>query len=282
MLSRHVRESVVAVTEDPRLAAQTDLLALLLQGRPEQVTDLLLGSQSSEVRAEAAHIADALASLALALPSGTTDPTTADPLRARILATLAGQRAPRTAILVIDMLNDHLTPGGPLEVARARDIVPALAARLDAARAARVPVVYVCDRHDPDYPEFELWPTHNVAGSKGAEVWPALSPAPGDRVVPKPTYSGFTSSTLDAVLDELAVDTLVLTGCLTEIGIAVTAMDALQRGYAVEVPADSQAGSGHLAEATTMATLSMLLPFAPARKARLAAVDALLAAVPPT
>ena len=259
------------MTEDPRQAA---LLDLLLQGRPDRVTSFLLASEAQETRAEAAKIADALAALAVGLPVPAEDAARSDALKARILATLAGARRPRTAVLVLDMLNDHLTPGSSMEVPRARDIVPAVAKRLDAARASNIPVVYIVDQHPLDDPDLDLWTTHNVAGSHGGEVWPALAPAPGDTVVTKPTYSAFARSELDAVLERLEVDTLVLTGCLTEVGLVATAMDALQRGYAVEVPPDAQAGSSPLAEGVTLATLSLLPPFAPARVARLARIDA--------
>jgi nicotinamidase-related amidase len=168
-----------------------------------------------------------------------------------------------------------------VEVPRARDIVPALAARLDAARAGGIPVVYVVDRHESDDPDFEAWTTHNVAGSKGAEVWPPLAPQPGDRIVPKATYSAFVGSELDALLAELAVDTLVLTGCLTEIGIMATASDALQRGYAVEVPLDSQAGLGPEGEGSTMAALSIMAPYGPARREKLERTKARLSGGPP-
>lgn len=264
------------MTEDPRQSALLELLALLIQARPEWVTTFLLGNEGPEVRAEAGKLADALAALALALPPAPLPKNAAgtDPLKARILASLAGRQKPRAALLVIDMLNDHLRPGSPVEVPRARDIVPALQTRLDAARAAGMPVIYVVDQHEEDDPELDLWSSHNVVGTKGAEVWPALAPHPGDVRVTKPTYSGFTASTLDEVLTDLAVDTLILTGCLTELGIAATAMDALQRGYAVQVPPDTQAGSGPLAEGVTMVALSLMPPFAPARKARLAGVHA--------
>jgi nicotinamidase-related amidase len=258
------------VTEDPRQAA---LLDLLLRVRPERVVTLLLGNEGAETKAEAAKMVNALAVLAMALPA--EDPSAQ--LRERILRSLEERPKPRAALLVIDMLNDHLTPGGSVEVPRARDIVPALAARLDEARAAGVPVVYVVDRHDPDDSDLDAWTTHNIAGSKGAEVWPPLEPKPGDRVVPKATYSAFVGSELDTVLAELAVDTLVLTGCLTEIGIMATASDALQRGYAVEVPPDSQAGLGPLGEGATMAALSVMAPYGPARRERLSRVKARLA-----
>ena len=74
------------------------------------------------------------------------------------------------------------------------------------------------------------------------------------------------------MLDELAVDTLVLTGCLTEVGVMATALDALQRGYAVDVPPETQAGSGAIAEGVALMTLSLLPPFGPARRDRLARV----------
>jgi nicotinamidase/pyrazinamidase len=250
------------VTEDPRQAA---LLDLLLQGRPERATTLSLRNQDPETKAEAAKVADALGALALALPPEVPS----DELRTRIMRSLELRPKPRSALLVIDMQNDHLTPGGSVEVPRARDIVPALAARLDAARAGGIPVVYVVDRHEPDDPDFEEWTTHNVVGSKGAEVWAPLAPQPGDRVVPKATYSAFVGSELDAVLADLTVDTLVLTGCLTEIGIMATASDALQRGYTVEVPPDTQAGLGPVSESSTMAALSLMAPYGPARRARL-------------
>ena len=118
-------------------------------------------------------------------------------------------------------------------------------------------------------PDLDEWTTHNVRGTSGAEVWPALAPQPGDRVVKKPTYSGFTGSNLQAVLDELKVDTLVVTGCLTEIGIVATATDALQRGFQVEVPPDAQAGASPLAEAAALASLSVMPPYGAARRERL-------------
>ncbi len=257
------------MTEDPRQAA---LLDLLLQGRPERVVALFLRNEDGETKSEAAKVADALGALAVALPPEAPPAG----LRERILRTLREKPKPRPALLVIDMLNDHLTPGGSVEVPRARDIVPALAARLDTARASGVPVIYVVDRHEPDDPDLDAWTTHNVKGSKGAEVWPALAPRPGDRVVPKATYSAFVGSELDKVLAELAVDTLVLTGCLTEIGIMATASDALQRGYAVEVPPDSQAGLAPIGEGATLAALSLMAPYGPARRERLERVKAAL------
>ena len=255
--------------EDDALA---DLLAFVLAGRPERLTAAAVAQMSPEHRAAVGPATETLAALALE-----QDPVAPSPgLRERILSTLRarGDRAPRRALLVCDMLVDHLTPGRPLEVPRARAIVPAVARRIDDARATGVPVVYILDRHAPDDPELEEWGEHAVEGTEGAEVWPPLAPKPGDHLVTKPTYSAFHASNLAQVLEELAVDTLVLTGCLTEVHMLATATDALQRGFEVEMPPDSQAGMSAQTEQVAMAILAAVLPYAPARKALLVRVQA--------
>lgn len=148
----------------------------------------------------------------------------------------------KSALIVIDMLNDFISPGAPLEVPSGREIVPAVKKLLEGARRDGAPVVYVCDAHDPDDPEFKVWPPHAVAGTPGAEVVEELAPKPGERVVTKTTYSGFHETELEEVLRELKVGHLVLTGVVTNICILYTAADALMRGYKVTVPPECVAG----------------------------------------
>jgi nicotinamidase/pyrazinamidase len=247
--------------------AVADLLEFVLAGRPERVADLVVGQMSSEQRASVGSVTEAIATLGLA--QDPVAPSAA--LRGRILDSVRERwaRQPRRALLVCDMIHDHLTPGCKLEVPRARVIVEALAGRIAHARASGIPVVYVLDRHQPDDPELDEWGVHAVEGSEGAAVWPQLAPTPDDRIVTKPSYSGFYESELEKVLDELAVDTLVLTGCATEVQLMSTATDALHRGFAVEVPADSQAGASEAGERVTVGVLAALVPYAPARRARL-------------
>jgi nicotinamidase-related amidase len=176
---------------------------------------------------------------------------------------------PKAALVVVDMLKDHLTPGRPSEVPRAREIVPALRTRIEEARKTGIPVVFVVDEHEPDDPDLEMWGAHNIKGTDGPEIWPDLAPQPADRVVKKSTYSAFVGSDLIKVLDELKVETLILTGCLTELGLLATATDAMQRGFAVDVPPDSQAGSSPELEHVAMGLMRVLAPYGPARKARL-------------
>jgi nicotinamidase-related amidase len=265
-------EKVKHDDEPPGGEQIADLAAVVLAARPERLMGPILSMESPEVRAGVQVVTEAVAALGLA-----ADPL-APPasLRGRILASVQARRTrsdgARKALLVIDMIKEHLTPGNPLEVPRARAIVPALRERLAAARTSGVPVVYVVDEHDPDDDDMdgvEGWGTHAIRGGEGSDVWPEIAPAPGDRVVKKATYSAFTGSELAQVLDDLKVDTLVMTGCLTEIGVMSTATEALQRGFVVEIPPEAQAGASAIAEQVVLGILGLMPPYGPARRARL-------------
>jgi len=146
----------------------------------------------------------------------------------------------RQALLVIDMLNDFYLPGAPLEVTENRTILPALQQRLAKARTEQTPVIFVSDAHAANDREFERmgWPPHAVAGTPGARVINELQPLPNEHLVEKTTYSGFFQTELEALLHQLEIDELILTGCVTNICILYTAADAVMRGYSVIVPTD--------------------------------------------
>ena len=143
----------------------------------------------------------------------------------------------KKALVIVDMLNDFVRPGAPLEVPEARKIVPALRRRIARARREGELVVYVCDAHRSNDPEFAHmgWPSHAVEGTAGAAVVAPLSPEPGDAVVEKKTYSGFHRTALDTVLRRHGVRRLALSGCVTNICILYTSADAAMRGYDVTV-----------------------------------------------
>ena len=150
----------------------------------------------------------------------------------------------KEALLIIDMLNDFVLPGAPLEVPDTRKIINNIRREADAARAAGKPVIYVCDTHEPNDKEFAKfgWPPHAVKGTRGAQVIAELAPEDGDVVIPKTTYSGFYDTVLGSMLRALDVDSIRLTGCVTHICIMFTASDAVLRDYKVTVVADGVAG----------------------------------------
>ncbi len=150
----------------------------------------------------------------------------------------------KEALLVIDMLNDFVLPGAPLEVPDTRRIIKNIKREITAARAAAKPVIYICDAHDPDDKEFRRfgWPAHAVKGTRGAEIIEELRPEASDIVIQKNTYSGFYGTMLDDTLKRLGVDALRLTGCVTHICVMFTASDAVLRDYEVAVVKDGVAG----------------------------------------
>ena len=144
----------------------------------------------------------------------------------------------KSAILVVDMLNDFVT--GALKCDRGLAIVPKTAELLRAARAKNVPVIFCNDAHlkDIDH-ELKLWGDHAIAGTKGAEVIPELELCATDYVVPKRRYSGFFHTDLDLLLKELGVDTVILTGLHAHMCVRHTAADAYQLGYNIVVAKDA-------------------------------------------
>jgi nicotinamidase-related amidase len=150
----------------------------------------------------------------------------------------------KQALLIIDMLNDFLRQGAPLEVPDARKIVPSIQGRLKESRSKGIPVIFVCDSHEENDTEFSRmnWPAHAVRGTEGAKVVDELAPVSGETVVKKTTYSGFYNTELEAVLSSCGAQELIVTGCVTNICVFYTAADAVMRGFYVVVPADCVAG----------------------------------------
>jgi nicotinamidase-related amidase len=148
----------------------------------------------------------------------------------------------KKALLIIDMLNDFVKEGAPLEVPRARGIIGKIKRELQKARRVGMPVIYCCDRHQPNDREFEIWPPHAIRGTCGAEVVEALKPIQREPIVAKTTYSAFYRTKLQKVLKGLGIEHLILTGLVTNICILYTAVDAYMRGYEVTVPEDCVAG----------------------------------------
>jgi len=150
----------------------------------------------------------------------------------------------RAALLVIDMLNDFVLEGAPLEVPATREIISNIKLEIEKARRNDITVIYICDSHEERDPEFERmrWPAHAIAGSRGAEVIEELKPLPGDKVVTKKNYSGFFGTSLEEVLEEGKISELLVTGCVTNICVLYTVADAVQRRYKVKVLKNCVAG----------------------------------------
>lgn len=143
-------------------------------------------------------------------------------------------------ILVVDMVKGFLEPGHNLYAGDAsREIIPNVQKLLERERRAGSKILFVCDNHEPDDPEFQMFPVHCVKGTEEAEIIPELGEfAGGDNVIPKNRYSGFYNTDLESRLKALAPEKVIVCGVCTDICVLHTASDARNRDYPVEVPTD--------------------------------------------
>lgn len=175
-------------------------------------------------------------------------------------------KAPRKALLVVDMLHDYVDKDSPMEIPLARSIVPALKRRLEQARAEGIPVIFINDVHDDDDPDFQVWPKHAVRGTRGAEVIPPLRPRAEEYAVDRISYSAFFETKLEAILTELGVTDLILCGQAADACVMMTGVDALMRGFHIEVPEDSVAGTTEEGKVFALRRLALLKPYGDRRR----------------
>jgi ureidoacrylate peracid hydrolase len=135
---------------------------------------------------------------------------------------------PKTALVVIDLQNAFMLPGMPVEVPAAREIVPNVNKLAAATRAAGGTVVWVkmCLEgqseawrvfFDGDPRRATL--SELTPGARGFELHADLDVLPRDVILIKKRFSAFIqgSSDIDRHLRETGIDTVIITGTLTNI-----------------------------------------------------------------
>ena len=146
------------------------------------------------------------------------------------------------ALLVIDMLNDFVQKDGALDCGdRAREIVPFVSGKIEEFHREKQLVVFICDSHRPDDPEFQLFPRHSVKGTEGARIIAALPVGQKDVIIEKTRYSAFYKTGLEKMLRKHRVDQVHVVGVCTSICIMDTVGDLRDRGYPVIVCRDGVA-----------------------------------------
>ena len=177
----------------------------------------------------------------------------------------------RTALVVIDMQNAFLRPGAPSETPMARAIVPQINRLAQAVRAGGGVVAFAQGSFQPSGPE--AWPLffeHMVnpafsaailqaltPGHPDHELWPELDVQPGDVRVRKKRYSAFFpgACSLPEQLRERGVDTVIITGTLTNVCCEASARDAMMGDFKTVMVSDANAARSdaeHLAALVTL------------------------------
>jgi len=166
----------------------------------------------------------------------------------------------KCALLIIDMQRDFLEPGGFGEmlgndVSQLRRTIEPNRILLDAWRAAGLTVLHTREGHRPDLAD--LPPAKKVRGKSaktigdpgpmgrilirgeaGHDIIPELYPLPSEPVIDKPGKGAFFATDLHAILQNLGITQLVVTGVTTEVCVNTTVREANDRGYECLVPSD--------------------------------------------
>ncbi|MBN2072841.1 MAG: cysteine hydrolase [Actinobacteria bacterium] len=143
--------------------------------------------------------------------------------------------ADKKALLIIDMLNDFVGKGAPIEVPGAESIIGPIKQEIEKARVSGYPIIYLCDCHQENDPEFDLFPPHAIRGTEGSMIISELKPQGTDILVRKNTFSGFYNTGLEQMMTKLGVGEVIITGLVTNICVFFTAVDAVIRGFKVGV-----------------------------------------------
>jgi ureidoacrylate peracid hydrolase len=159
----------------------------------------------------------------------------------------------RTALVVIDMQSTFCEPGSPAEVKPSRGIVPPINALSQRLRAMGVPVFWVlhANTHLGDKSDWEMFFNHVVSDdvrSRTMEslmpgrqsVWRELETSPDDVTVIKNRYSALIagSSTLETLLRNFGIDTLLIAGTKTNICCESTGRDGMMLDFKVVMVSD--------------------------------------------
>jgi ureidoacrylate peracid hydrolase len=169
----------------------------------------------------------------------------------------------KTGLLFFDILNGYVPAPEP---GKQRALKPWIqnAARLSqAARTAQLPVFFAKGNHRPDNATTALlltdtnnsltaWPNgevtkpkmHVVAGDKSSEVLAELNPSSDDYYIVKYRWSAFHQTYLDLALRCRGIDTLIISGGSTDVGVASTLYSGRDMDYNMIVVSDA-CGTSH-------------------------------------
>ena len=190
----------------------------------------------------------------------------------------------KTALIVIDMQYhdahaeqgivaalEKLYPGSTTYYAERLDtVVPAIRRLLDHARATGLNVIHVVVGSDyQDLRDFNKRMRHWILDlqersgmadfywtqSPTYSILEDLTPAEGETVFRKRSFGAFNSTNFENLLREMDIETLLVTGCVTNYCVETTVRDAADRGFAVAMVDEAIAGFSQESHDATLASL---------------------------
>jgi nicotinamidase-related amidase len=180
-----------------------------------------------------------------------------------------------SALIVVDMQNDFVRMGAPLEVPDARETIGAHLELLGWFRSRRRPVVFTRFVAGPS-PTL-MWKWSPVIAPPVCCCWPGfmrgyadvegerdcvavvdeLAPLGSEAQVDKYGYNGFHRTRLTDLLHAHAVDTVLITGTVTQICVEDTARGAFHEGFQAAVVSDAVSSYAPDLHQASLRTLAM-------------------------
>ncbi len=184
-------------------------------------------------------------------------------------------RRDRSALIVVDMQNDFVRVGAPLEVPDARETIEVNQELLAWFRERHRPVVFTRFVAGPE-PTL-MWKWSEVIAPPTCCCWPGfmrsyadvegereciavideLEPRPGEHQVDKYGYNGFHRTRLTDLLNAGNVDTVLISGTVTQICVEDTARGAFHEGFQAAVVADAVSSYAPELHRASLQTLAM-------------------------
>jgi nicotinamidase-related amidase len=175
---------------------------------------------------------------------------------------MAVDRWARLALVVVDMQNDFVREGAPMEVPDARLTIPQHRRLIAFFRQAGWPLIYTRYLAGPCRTLVYEWSPQleppTLACQRGhrryyadvgrtldcADVIDEIYPQPEDIrtnefIIDKYGYGAFHSTNLEDTLRSLGVESLVVTGTVTQICVEETAREAFHHGYKTTIVSDA-------------------------------------------
>ena len=161
------------------------------------------------------------------------------------------------ALLIVDMQNDFVRQGAPLEVPQARDTLPLHGRLIEACRAKNTPIIYTKFLAGPQRtliwewspvlapPTCCCWKGHRrrfedaAEELDGSDIVGEIYPQPGDIIIEKYGYGAFHETNLDSILQAHHIESLFVIGTVTQICVEETAREAFHHGYCTTVVSDA-------------------------------------------
>lgn len=179
----------------------------------------------------------------------------------------------KVALVVIDLQNMFMAPGAFYEVPAARAIVPAVNRLARVVRRTGGLVAWVQMIYDPADPWTNFY-DHMLSpekaegirraltpGNTGHALWPELEREPNDLVVQKTRFSVFipNSSDIAQQLRQRGIDTVLITGTVTNTCCESSARDAMMMNFKTIMVSDANAAALEEAHAAALTNFFLVL-----------------------